>query len=133
MQVKDLMHAHPVSVDNRQTIEHAATLLERLNVRHLPVLQGTRLVGMLSDRDFREVLGDGFDEERRAEIAARAVDSIVPAEVVSVAPEASVTEAVDLMLDRKVGALPVVDDGHVLVGILSYTDLLQAIKDRLDN
>ena len=131
MQVKQLMHPHPVSVQCRQTIAAAARLLEQLDVRHLPVLDGTRLVGMLSDRDFREVLPDGLEIEAPREIADRQVSTITASEVISVTPDADISEAVDLIVGRKIGALPVVEEGHVLVGILTYTDLLQEIRNRV--
>ena len=76
------MHAHPVTIQHDALVSEAANLLERLSVRHLPVLDGTRLVAMVSDRDFRDLLGEWSDDEARARYARQAVSSITSATTV---------------------------------------------------
>lgn len=121
------MHPHPVSIQQTESLSRASALLSGLEVRHLPVLAGTRLIGMLSDRDLqadRELM-----DSHRADSSP--VSAVLASDVVVVSPDDEISEAIDLMLSHKVGALPVVEAEHVLVGILSYSDLLGAVRDRL--
>ena len=90
-------------------------LMDEHGIRHVPVVAGERLVGMVSDRDVRSAgAGSGA-------ITAR----IMTPYPVTVTPETRVEHAAQLMLDGRFGSLPVAD-GHTLVGIVTYTDLLRA-------
>ncbi len=128
MLVQDLMHPHPVSIQKDTPLATAAELLEKLDVRHLPVLDGTKLVGMLSDRDLGSVLQETYLDPETPH-GKMAVEQVMSASVVSIAPEASAKEAADAIAEHKVGALPVVREGHSLVGIISYVDLLKALAE----
>lgn len=126
MLVSELMHPHPVSIQKDTPVLSAAKLLESLDVRHLPVLEGSTLVGMLSDRDLGSALEDGL-LDANSSAAQLPVSRIMTADVVSIAPDASASEAAGAIVEHKVGALPVVRDGKTLVGIISYVDLLKAL------
>lgn len=132
MLVRDIMHAHPVTIQKDTKVSEAAGLLERLSVRHLPVLDGTRLVAMVSDRDFRELLSGWTDDESRQRYAEQSVEAIASSALVTVTGADDVTDAVDTMIDSRVGALPVVDEQQMLIGIVSYVDVLRAIGEHLD-
>ncbi len=132
MLVRDIMHAHPVTIQKDTKVGEAAGLLERLSVRHLPVLDGTRLVAMVSDRDFRELLSGWTDDESRQRYAEQSVEAIASSALVTVTGADDVTDAVDTMIDSRVGALPVVDEQQMLIGIVSYVDVLRAIGEHLD-
>ena len=126
----DLMTEDPTTVSAHATLRRAVWLLQTLDVRHLPVVdeEGT-LVGMLSDRDVRglafpEVLGAEYVGRVQTALDAR-VSSVMSSDVVSVDLEADALEIVDLMLDQKIGAVPVVDADGTLVGIVSYVDILR--------
>ena len=85
------MHHHPITIQLDANVETAARLLQKLDVRHLPVLDGTRLVGMVSDRDLAEVmyrdpLGGDFEQQQ--------VKELMESDVVSVSPESSVREGI---------------------------------------
>ena len=128
----DLMTEDPTTVGMNATVQKAIGLLHALDVRHLPVVdeEGT-LVGMLSDRDVRglafpEVLGAEYAGTIQTALDAP-VASVMSANVLSVDLEADAAEIIDLMLDQKVGAVPVVDADGTLVGIVSYMDILRAI------
>ena len=128
----DLMTEDPKTVSMNATLHRAVWLLQSLDVRHLPVVdeEGT-LVGMLSDRDVRglafpEVLGAEYVGRVQTALEAR-VSSVMSSDVISVDLEADALEIVDLMLDQKIGAVPVVDADGTLVGIVSYMDILREI------
>jgi acetoin utilization protein AcuB len=129
---RDLMTEKPVTIRANATVRRAAELLQTLDIRHLPVVdEGGNLVGMLSDRDLRSVsipfvLGDEYVGTVRAALDAR-VATIMNSDVLSVDEEADAAEVVDLMLDNKIGAVPVLDGDGALVGIVSYMDVLRAL------
>lgn len=125
MLVSDIMTREPAFADVTLTVQAAAAAMHDLDVRHLPVVDGRELVGILSDRDLSG-FASGDDD-----FGQRTVADIMSASVLSLSPEDEVVEAVDLMLEHKVGAIPVVDASGELVGIVSYVDVLAALRDRL--
>jgi CBS-domain-containing membrane protein len=126
----DLMTEDPTTISMNAKVHKAICLLQTLDVRHLPVVdEEGALVGMLSDRDLRglafpEVLGAEYVGRVQAALDA-SVSSVMSSNVMSVELEADAAEIVDLMLDHKIGALPVVDADGALVGIISYIDVLR--------
>lgn len=128
MLVKDVMQAHPVTATLETRLPNLVRLLQRRGFRHLPVLDGGKLVGIISDRDIKQsmisaaAMTEGrerdrlLDELTAGQIMARAV--------VTIGPMFGVEEAARLMATRKISALPVTE-GDRLVGIVTETDVLQ--------
>jgi acetoin utilization protein AcuB len=117
MIASDVMTKRPATIRETASIGQAADLLQTLEVRHLPVIgDDGRLAGMLSDRDVRTV-----DPEAR-------VADLMSTDVISVESESEIEEIVELMLEHKVGAVPVVDGDGSLVGIVSYMDVLREAR-----
>jgi CBS domain-containing protein len=129
MLVRDLMTPDPITVRSNASVAQAIDVLESLDVRHVPVVdeQGG-LVGMVSDRDVRALVGPypAISDEHRAHVAM-SVTRVMNAEVTTVDAEAEVTDAIDAMLSQRIGALPVLDAEGTLVGILSYVDVLREL------
>jgi CBS domain-containing membrane protein len=129
----DLMTEDPTTVSLKATLQKAISVLQTLDVRHLPVVdEAGALVGMLSDRDVRglafpEILGAEYVGNVQTALDAP-VSSMMSSNVLSVDVEADAAEIIDLMLDQKIGAVPVVDGDGALVGIVSYMDILRAIS-----
>jgi CBS domain-containing protein len=128
----DLMTAEPASIRATAKVRRAAEILQNLDVRHLPVVNDVyELVGMVSDRDLRAVSVPYFlDEETASSITAvldAEVASIMTGEVISVDEDATAGEIVELMLEYKIGAVPVTDAEGLLVGIVSYVDVLRSL------
>jgi len=134
MRVKDRMRRSLVSVAQSDTLDHALTTLKRFNIRHLPVVKGDRVVGIVSDRDVKKAAPSPFDyptaEEFRAFTSAVAIKEIMTKEVVTVAPLTPIEEAASLMSQKRIGALPVVQEGR-LVGMLTETDVLGVITEMM--
>jgi len=127
MVVEEIMTADPKTLRSTSSIRNAVSILFELDVRHLPIVDGKELVGIVSDRDLRECLVPATGPS-----LSKPVSSIMQTDVISVTPETEVSEAVDLMVEQKVGALPVVRPGsQELVGILSYVDVLRVARDNL--
>ena len=118
---RELMTASPTVIDATSTLRTALEKLQALDVRHLPVVDTDgQLVGMLSDRDLRSYSGIlPLDAS---------VSSVMSADVIAVDSEADLAEVVDLMLDNKIGAVPVLDADDALVGIISYVDILRMLS-----
>lgn len=137
MTAGDLMTANPTTVTPQTTTAEAWDLMRELDVRHLPVVDGQTLVGMLSDRDFgnldvsRLLTAEGADAlPRRLTLP---VIQIMSTDVVAVEPDTEMDEIIAALLEHKIGALPVVLPGtRQIVGIVSYIDVLRAVGDSIE-
>ncbi|WP_315874724.1 CBS domain-containing protein [Thermocoleostomius sinensis] len=147
-QVKDFMTTDPVTVKPTDSV---GTVLQRLEENHisgLPVVDETgKVVGVVSEADllFRErpirlplylsFLGgiiyleplDHFIQQLKKSLGVLVQDVMTP-NPVTIAPEAPISQAADLMLEKRVNRLPVVDAAGVLVGIITRDDLLHVLK-----
>src|SRR2546426_5140210 len=127
--VRDLMTPAPLSVSPNTPVDEARALMQQHRIRHLPVLDHGRLVGIVSDRDIRLVLPSPATSLSVYEIGylltRLTVAEIMTRGPLTIAPERPITEAVRRMLANKVSALPVVAGGQ-LVSIVTRTNLLQA-------
>ena len=123
----ELMTAEPKVVGDTASVGEAIELLEELDVRHLPVVDGEgNLVGMLSDRDLRP-LADTNDPESWIRRMRTPVAELMTGGVICVTPDADMAEVIELMLEHRIGAIPVVDGEGQVVGIVSYVDILRTI------
>jgi acetoin utilization protein AcuB len=118
MLVRQIMTRGVVTVSPDTTLPGARRLLDEHRIRHLPVLVNGRLVGMVSDRDLRSAAG--MNGRRTA------VGGIMTPMPVTVTSDTRVEDAARILLDRKIGGLPVVD-GQALTGIVTADDLLRAL------
>lgn len=129
MQVRDFMKVSPISVSPTTPVAEARDLMQRRRIRHLLVLDGVRLVGIVTDRDIRLNLPSPATSLSIWEInyllAKLTVGEVMTRSVITIRPDRPVVEAVRLMLEHRIGALPVTEDGRV-IGIITETDLLRA-------
>jgi len=136
MTVSELMTPDPVTVTPQASLADVWDLMRDLAIRHVPVLDRGALVGMVSDRDIARldltaVLTLDGAAALRDELA-RPVIRVMSADVISVETETELADAIALLIEHKVGALPVVrPDTRELVGILSYIDVLRAYQGSL--
>ena len=135
MPVRTRMTPAPAVVRADAEVRAAAEVMRTQKIRHLPVVDhGGRLVGIVTDRDLRQVVFDPAIHERLGPathaLAELPVREVMTWGVVSVHPETDLRDAARLMHDRKIGAVPVVEHGRV-VGMLSETDVLAALVDVL--
>jgi len=137
MTAHEIMTSDPATVTPRATIAEAWDLMRELDIRHLPVVDGEALVGMLSDRDLgnldvtRMLTEEGADALRRQ--LARPVVQLMSTDVVAAEPETEVSELVTLLLEHKVGAIPIVmPDTRRIMGIVSYIDVLRVLQEVLE-
>jgi acetoin utilization protein AcuB len=133
MRVVDVMTKDPLSVTVTESIGTADELMTENKIRQLPVLSNGTLVGIVTDRDVRSFLSGSrlaSAEEREKALSVK-VGEIMTSEPLTVAPDDELTEAVELLLEQKVGGVPVVDEAEGLVGIVTYVDVLRCFLNRL--
>lgn len=127
--VSSWMSNKVITVDPEDRLVDAFELMRAHQVRHIPVVEKGRLVGIVSDRDVRHALplrarSDDMPHYGKALFGTRIAD-VMTRNPFKVRPEATIHEAAEIICREKVGALPVVSDDR-LVGIISAEDLLWA-------
>lgn len=137
MEIQELMTTALVTIKPTDTVREALARMEDQEVRHLPVVEGRRLAGMVSDRDLREYRLPVMEEIENPEYADDLLDTpvaeVMSTDLVTLDPGEGLRAAVDLMLEYGVGALPVVDRRKdELVGILSYVDVLKHVRTLIE-
>src|SRR5262245_27483525 len=129
MKVRDLMTATPITTCPDTPVLEARQIMLGKRIRHLLVAEGPKLVGIVTDRDIRLNLPSPATSlsvwEVNYLLARLTMASVMTRALVTVGPDRDPRDAAVLMLDHKIGALPVVDGGR-LVGIITETDLLRA-------
>jgi acetoin utilization protein AcuB len=133
MKVVDIMTRDPLTVTPTETIGQADELMNTNKIRQLPVVQGKDLVGIVTDRDIRSFLSGSLLEvvEAREEALNTKVREIMTTEPMTVSSDDDLQEAIELMIDEKIGGIPVVDEAEGLVGIVTYVDVLRCFLNRL--
>jgi acetoin utilization protein AcuB len=137
MQAEEMMTPNPVTVTPDISVAEAWDLMRERSIRHVPVLERGTLVGMLSDRDLahfdmaRLTAPESGEQLRRA--LSTPVGRVMSTDIVGVTPDAEVGEIVDLLVENRIGAVPVVrPDTQELIGIVSYIDVLEVVRDLVD-
>ncbi len=130
MQVSELMTTDPITVAPDESIATVVEVMQSMNIRHVPVVDETGdLVGMISDRDVRGMLLPYLQGPEKVESlqgnASAAVATMMTSAPLSVDLESDASLAAELMIEHRVGSIPVVDADGALVGIVSYVDLLR--------
>jgi acetoin utilization protein AcuB len=133
MRVDDCMTKRVVSVKPRDSAVHARAIMEEHRINQLPVLEGTKLVGIVTDRDLRdafpslaETLVTPTRTPKGGEPDKIPVEDLMARDLLTVTPETSLAMAARELRRQRIGALPVLQGGR-LVGILTRSDLLDAL------
>lgn len=133
MQVCKWMTKEVLTVGGATGIGAAAELMKARNIRHLPVMEGERLIGIVSDRDLRQAMPPGalsLDVHKVGYLLDKVlVRDVMTKQVVGVSPDVSIAKAADLMVRNKIGCLPVLE-GEALVGMITESDILRAVAEK---
>jgi acetoin utilization protein AcuB len=123
MLIRDIMRSPAVSISPEITLQDAYRTMRERDIRHLPVVEGGKLVGVVTDRDLRLATSALVPSPVSPQSRVSAVMSMDP---LTADPSDPVEDAARTMRERKIGCLPVMDDGR-LIGIVTGLDLLDAL------
>jgi len=131
--VRDFMAKSPQVLGRNETLDLAEDIMTMGRIRHLPILDDGELVGIISQRDmFRSaaVTALGFvGDTQKALIKTIRIKEIMTEKVFTISPDATVKDAAHIMLDKKIGCLPVLE-GKKLIGIITESDILRYVVER---
>jgi acetoin utilization protein AcuB len=118
MLVKNWMVKKIITIERDCTVVEALSVMKKYSIRHLPVVEEKRLVGLITESDLREVMLPSL-------VRDIPVDQVMIEDPLTIGPEDSLEEAARTIFKNKIGGLPVVDRGR-LIGILTTPDILAA-------
>jgi CBS domain-containing protein len=126
--VSEVMRREVVTLQSKETLDLTQDLMKLARVRHLPVLDQGRLVGIVSHRDLLAAsLTNALDFDkasRRSFLHSVEVAEVMRREVVTIGPDATLADAARILVRRQIGCLPVVDPSGALIGLVTETDLI---------
>jgi acetoin utilization protein AcuB len=135
MVVDDCMTVDPIVVQVTESVGAVLGKLLEADVRHLPVVEGNTLVGIVSDRDLQRALAHavaGGEFVGADQPLEQPISTLMSGDVLRVYPDTELEEVIDLMIDHKIGAVPVVEaDSSRVLGIISYIDVLRVARSTL--
>src|SRR5829696_2118400 len=136
--VRDWMTENLVTLSPQASVAEALTLCRKRRIRHIPILDKGRLVGIVSDRDLRDASPTLGDPERAKILQEIRVADVMSREVITVDPQDSIENAAQQMYELKIESLPVVSEGAVadagstvaeeeVLGIVTSSDVMRAL------
>jgi CBS-domain-containing membrane protein len=127
MRVKDIMVKEVATLDVNDELSLANDIMRLGRIRHLPVVDGPQLVGIISERDlFRSSLAHALGyatKDTRDLMKTLHIKDVMVTGVITIPPDMELCEATKIMIEEKIGCLPVVEDAQ-LVGLITETDIL---------
>ena len=134
MFVKNRMTTEVITLNPDQTLLKAMTLIQQKRIRHLPVVQGGKVVGIVTERDVRKAGASDSSSlsifELNYLLDQIKVSSFMTKKVITVSPDEPIEAAARLIYDHKIGALPVVEQTP-LVGLITSSDILETFIEVL--
>jgi len=133
IKVVDVMTKDPLTIGPSETVGEAEELMTENGIRQLPVVKNSDLIGIITDRDVRSFLaGSSVSSPNEREQALRTqVSDLMTSNPLTLAPDDELQDAVELLVEQKIGGVPVVDPAEGLVGIVTYVDVLRCFLNRL--
>ncbi len=132
--VRDWMTPNPTTITADITLEAAMRLMEEGNIRHLPVISGSRLVSLITKSDIRRaelVIAASYNRREMKDIVTRlkTISEIMTYRPRTIDVDAPVSEVASILLENHLSALPVMKDGQ-LVGIITESDLFRMVLEQ---
>ncbi len=126
------MAQNPATLDRNETLDLAESIMNLGRIRHMPVVDDGKLVGVVSQRDlFRSALVTALGFSRKVTsslVKTIKIKEVMTEKVITISPGSSIKDAARLMMDKKIGCLPVVD-GDRLIGMVTETDMLRYVVE----
>jgi len=132
MKLSEIMTTRVVSVGPDDTLDDAIALLDRHGFRHLPIIRKGALVSILSRREVSTATGWQTSRERlsRGHRGPLQIHEVMRDRVVTLTPDHDVDAAASMMVGKRVGMIPVIDRSSLLVGVVTGSDILSALRTR---
>jgi CBS domain-containing protein len=129
--VREIMMGSPVTLKPDDTLALANDVISLGRIRHIPVVEGGKLRGMLTERDLMGAAATQIfglkQSSKNALLKSVQIRDVMKKRVVTVAPDTPIKDAAHLLADKKIGCLPVVSEG-TLVGLVTTTDILRYVE-----
>lgn len=126
--VANVMTRELITISVNDSLQNANTIFQNKKIRHLPVVAGDNLVGILSQTDILRIsFGNTFGDQEGGDDAIfdmLSINQVMKHSPVTVSPEDTIKDAAEILANKEFHALPVVDDGK-LSGIVTTTDLIK--------
>lgn len=134
MKIRDRMQTDVIALQANEPLVNAVEATASMRIRHIPILDGETLVGIVTENDIKHAtpsaLIQGNEQLYRKILNDTPVSRIMRRAPITVSPDTTMGKLVATMLDNKIGAVPVIEDGK-LVGIISELDVLRSYLDVL--
>jgi len=122
--IKDVMTSNPCTIDAGKSVAYAAKMMKDEDVGLAPIVEGDKLVGMLTDRDIAiRVVAEGRNPEQVT------VEEVASKQVVTIDPQQDLAEALRIMAKHQVRRLPVIEEDGRLVGVVAQADIAREGDD----
>jgi acetoin utilization protein AcuB len=132
MRVVDIMSQRPVTIELDDKLVTVKEIFDRMKFHHLLVVEEDALIGIVSDRDLLRALspyiGSSVENPRDLATLNKRVHQIMSRKPITLPPDAALGEAITLLLDHSISCIPIIDARSRPVGILSWRDVLRALK-----
>ena len=129
--VREIMMGSPVTLKPEDTLDLANDVISLGRIRHIPIADGGRLVGIITERDLIGAAASQIfglkQKSKSALLKSVLLKDVMKKRVVTVAPETPIKDVAHLMADKKIGCLPVISEG-LLVGLVTTTDVLRYVE-----
>jgi CBS domain-containing membrane protein len=130
--VSEIMMGSPVTLKPDDTLDLANDIISLGRIRHVPVVDGGKLIGIISERDLIGAAANRIfglkQRSKSALLKSVLIKHVMRKRVVTVDPDTPITNAAHLMADKKIGCVPVVSEGS-LVGLVTTTDVLRYVEN----
>lgn len=131
--VSTIMSKNVVKITLTDNLTKAESLFKKHNIRHIPVVEGNKILGILSYTDLLRIsFADAVDDEEVVDVTVYnmfTIEQVMSKNLVKVSPDTSIKETAEILASREFHALPVCE-GDLLVGIVTTTDLIQYLIDQ---
>jgi len=128
---KNIMTKSPVFISMDDSLATVRDIFTKENFHHILVVEQSKLVGVVSDRDYLKsvniTLGTPIETKKDLAALNKRVHQIMSRNIITVSPQASLTEVVNIFHSKKVSCIPVVNESNFPIGIISWKDIIRAI------
>ncbi len=132
MNVEEIMSKNLVTVKLDDRLKAVKVIFDNVNIHHLLVVEADKLFGVISDRDMLKAISPNIgklSETSRDTITLnKKVHQIMTSKLVTLTPDAEISDAIEIFNNHNISCIPVVDDKNKPVGIISWRDIIKAIK-----